>query len=71
LGKEIAAQAVDAGNTAARDELYEKAYASLTQAMQIYSDLVDQQPQDEVLSSKLQQCMQLRYGTVKMRRFTH
>jgi hypothetical protein len=71
LGKDITSQAVDAGNTTARDELYEKAYVSLTQAMQIYSDLVDQHPQDEVLGSKLQQCMQLRYGTVKMRRFTH
>ena len=71
LGKEITANAVDSGNTTARDELYEKAYASLTQAMQIYSELVDKSPNDEALGGKLQQCMQLRYGTVKMRRFTH
>ena len=71
LGKEITANAVDSGNTSARDELYEKAYASLTQAMQIYSELVDKSPNDEALGGKLQQCMQLRYGTVKMRRFTH
>ena len=71
LGKEITTNAVDSGNTTARDELYEQAYASLTQAMQIYSDLVDKNPNDDALGSKLQQCMQLRYGTVKMRRFTH
>ena len=71
LGKEITTKAVDSGNTTARDELYEKAYASLTQAMQIYSALVDKSPNDEALGGKLQQCMQLRYGTVKMRRFTH
>jgi len=71
LGKEITANAVDSGNTTARDELYEKAYTNLTQAMQIYTDLVDKNPNDEALAGKLQQCMQLRYGTVKMRRFTH
>jgi len=32
---------------------------------------VDKNPNDDALGSKLQQCMQLRYGTVKMRRFTH
>ncbi len=71
LGKDITSQAVDAGNSSARDELYEKAYVNLTLAMQIYADLVDLHPHDEALGSKLQQCMQLRYGTVKMRRFTH
>ena len=68
-GKEIAGRAVDAGNTTARDELYEKAYQDLTQAMQIYTALVEAKPEDEALSGKLHDCMQLRYGTVKMRRF--
>lgn len=71
LGRKIAGDAVDAGNTSNRDELYEKAYVNLTQAMQIYSDLVDKKPDDEALATKLQQCMQIRYGTVKMRRFAH
>lgn len=71
MGQQIAGEAVDAGNTSNRDELYEKAYVNLTQAMQIYSELVDKKPDDEKLSGKLQQCMQLRYGTVKMRRFAH
>ncbi len=70
-GKDIAAKAVDAGNTPERDQLYEKAYVDLTQAMQIYSTLVDQRPDDEKLGEKLRVCMQLRYGTVKMRRFSH
>ncbi len=69
LGKEITGKALDAGNTPARDELYEKAYAELTTAMQIYSALVDQRPDDEKLALKLRDCMQLRYGSVKMRRF--
>lgn len=68
-GKEVASRAVDAGNTPKRDELYEKAYQDLTQAMQIYSALVEAEPDDEALSGKLRDCMQLRYGTVKMRRF--
>lgn len=68
-GKETAGEAVDAGNTPKRDELYEKAYQDLTQAMQIYSALVESKPDDEALSGKLRDCMQLRYGTVKMRRF--
>ena len=68
-GKEITSNAVAAGNTSQRDELYEKAYQELTQAMQIYSGLVDQKPDDAALSEKLRECMQMRYGTVKMRRF--
>jgi endonuclease YncB( thermonuclease family) len=69
LGKEITSEALDAGNTPARDELYAKAYGELTSAMQIYSALVDQRPDDEKLALKLRDCMQLRYGSVKMRRF--
>ena len=68
-GKEITSTAVAAGNTSRRDELYEKAYQELTQAMQIYSGLVDQRPDDTALGEKLRECMQMRYGTVKMRRF--
>ena len=70
-GKATYTQAVDSGNTTARDELYEKAYVDLTQAMQIYSNLVDAKPDDEKLGEKLRVCMQLRYGSVKMRRFSH
>ena len=69
LGKEITGKALEAGNTPKRDELYEKAYVELTAAMQIYSALVDQRPDDEKLALKLRDCMQLRYGSVKMRRF--
>jgi hypothetical protein len=68
-GKEITSNAVAAGNTSRRDELYEQAYQELTQAMQIYSGLVDQRPDDVALGEKLRECMQMRYGTVKMRRF--
>lgn len=70
-GKATYTQAVDSGNTTGRDELYEKAYVDLTQAMQLYSNLVDKSPDDEKLGEKLRVCMQLRYGSVKMRRFSH
>lgn len=70
-GKDLASKAVDAGNTPERDQLYEKAYVDLTQAMQIYSTLVDAKPDDDKLGEKLRVCMELRYATVKMRRFAH
>jgi hypothetical protein len=70
-GKEIYAQAISLGNTPERDAGYEKAYGVLTKAMQLYSALLEARPNDERLGEKLRQCMQLRYGSVKQRRFEH
>ena len=68
-GKEAYNDALAKGNTPARDEAYEKAYQYLTKAMQDYSALAEKKPNDEALGEKLRTCMQLRYGTVKQRRF--
>ncbi len=68
-GKEIYAEAIDAGNTPKRDQLYAQAFTVLTKAMQVYSKLCEASPDDEKLGEKLRVCMQLRYGSVKQRRF--
>jgi hypothetical protein len=70
-GAEIYAKAIAAGNTPERDHLYEQAYVYLTKGMNLYSALVEKKPDDEQLAEKLRKCMQLRYGTVKQRRFAH
>jgi hypothetical protein len=68
-GKDLYAQAQAKGNTSDRDVLYEKAYTILSQAMNIYGALVEKRPDDERLAEKLRECMQLRYGSIKQRRF--
>ena len=68
-GKEVYNQAIAKGNTPERDELYGRAFTVLSKAMQIYSALCEKKPDDGKLGEKLHQCMQLRYGAVKQRRF--
>jgi hypothetical protein len=68
-GQEAYNAALGKGNSPERDKLYEEAYQYLTKAMQDYTALVEKKPNDEVLGEKLRKCMQLRYGTVKQRRF--
>lgn len=68
-GKDIYAHAIAAGNTPERDDLYGQAFVVLTKAMQVYSALCEKQPDNDALGEKLRQCMQLRYGSVKQRRF--
>ncbi len=68
-GKDIYAKAIDAGNTPERDKLYAQAFVVLTKAMQVYSALCEKKPNDDALGEKLRRCMQLRYGSVKQRRF--
>jgi hypothetical protein len=68
-GKEVYSQAIAKGNTPERDELYGRAFTVLTKAMQVYSALCEKKPDDSKLGEKLHQCMQLRYGAVKQRRF--
>ena len=50
-------------------ELFSRLPDVLSKAMAIYSDLVEKRPNDGRLGEKLHQCMQLRYGAVKQRRF--
>jgi endonuclease YncB( thermonuclease family) len=68
-GKEIYAEAIAKGNTPERDQMYAQAYVVLSKAMQVYSALCEAHPDDDKLGEKLRQCMQLRYGSVKQRRF--
>ena len=68
-GKDIYSQAIAAGNTTKRDDLYGESFAKFTAAMQIYSGLVDAAPNDAALAEKLRETMQLRYGAMKQRRF--
>jgi hypothetical protein len=68
-GQDAYNAALDKGNTPERDVKYEEAYQYLTKAMQDYTALVEKKPNDEALGEKLRKCMQLRYGTVKQRRF--
>ncbi len=68
-GKDVYAQAIAKGNTPERDELYGRAFTILSRSMQIYSELCEKRPNDNQLGGKLHECMQLRYGAVKQRRF--
>ncbi|HYE04018.1 MAG TPA: thermonuclease family protein [Planctomycetota bacterium] len=67
-GKGVYAEAIAAGNSSKRDDLYEQSFQILSKAMTIYGALVDQRPDDEALGEKLRECMQLRYGSMKQRR---
>ena len=67
-GRDLYQQAIAAGNSDARDQLYEKAFVKLSDAMNIYGALVEKDEKNEALAEKLRVCMQLRYGSVKQRR---
>lgn len=68
-GKAAYSEAISKGNTSDRDSLYEKAYVILSQAMNIFAPLCEKDPDNETLAEKLRECMQLRYGSIKQRRF--
>jgi hypothetical protein len=68
-GRDLYNKALEAGNTPARDELYEKAYKELHEARAIYAALVDKNPANEALGVKLLECNKLHYGAIKQRRF--
>jgi hypothetical protein len=68
-GRDLYNKALDAGNTPARDELYEQAYKELHEARAIYSALVTKSPNNEALGVKLLECNKLHYGSIKQRRF--
>lgn len=68
-GEKVYADAIAAGNTSNRDVLYGEAFVKLTQAMQVWSKLVEENPDDAEIGEKLRRTMQLRYGAMKQRRF--
>ena len=67
-GEKVYADAIAAGNTSKRDELYSVAFQKLTVAMNLYGELVEKNENDAALAEKLRRCMQLRYGAMKQKR---
>ncbi len=68
-GRDLYNKALDAGNTPARDQLYEQSYKELHEARAIYAALVEKNPTNESLGVKMLECNKLHYGTLKQRRF--
>lgn len=70
-GRQFYQQAIDAGNSGSRDDLYSKAASELGKAMQIYNVLLDKRPNDGALEEKARLCNQIRYGAMKQKRPFH
>lgn len=70
-GEQVYAQAIAAGNSSQRDDLYAQAEVYFTVALQAYGVLADKRGDDEALGAKMQKCNQLRYGSIKQRRPAH
>lgn len=66
-GKEVYTRAVNLPASAERNQAYDEAFQVLTQAMQVYSQLVEKNPKDAALEEALRQTSQLRYGAMKQR----
>jgi hypothetical protein len=67
-GKSLCSQAMAKGNSPERDKLYGDAFPKLNQATQIYASLAEKDQSDD-MQEKLRQCMQMRYSSMKYRRF--
>ena len=68
-GRDLYSKAIDAGNTSARDTLYEECNKYLTQAQNIYNKLAEKNPGNTAIEEKAFMCNKLRYGSIKQRRF--
>lgn len=67
-GEKTYSEAIAAGNSSRRDQLYGEAFKTLTDAMNMYGELVEKDDSNEALAEKLRRCMQLRYGAMKQKR---
>ncbi len=67
-GERTYSEAIAAGNSSRRDQLYGEAFKTLTEAMNIYGELVEKDESNATLAEKLRRCMQLRYGAMKQKR---
>lgn len=67
-GEKTYSEAIAAGNSSHRDQLYGEAFKTLTEAMNIYGELVEKDENNAALAEKLRRCMQLRYGAMKQKR---
>lgn len=68
-GEELYKRAIDAGNSSGRDQLYEECNKYLTQAQNLYNQLLEKNPGNTALEEKAFMCNKLRYGSIKQRRF--
>jgi len=68
-GRTLYSQAIDAGNSSKRDQLYSQAAAELGRAMDIYNVLLEKRGTDSSLASKALECNKLRYGAKKQQRY--
>lgn len=68
-GQQIYAAAMEGGNTKARDKKYAEAHDYFAKALAIYNKLLGQNPDDGNLIAKRTRANQLRYATIKYRRF--
>lgn len=68
VGEDLYRTAISKGNTDARDQFYEQAFAKLSEAVQLYGSLVEKDENNDALAEKLRRAMQLRYGAMKQRR---
>ena len=68
-GKEIYQKAIEAGNSDGRDQLYADSNKYLSQAMNLYNQLLEKSPGNSALEEKAFMCNKLRYGSIKQRRF--
>jgi hypothetical protein len=68
-GRDIYQQAISAGNSSNRDDLYSAANKELTAAMAIYNKLLEKSAGNSALEEKAFLCNKLRYGSIKQRRF--
>lgn len=67
-GRQMCVLAVSKGNSPERDKLYGDAFPKLNQATQIFSVLVEKNPTEDI-QDQMRACMQLRYSSIKYRRF--
>lgn len=68
-GREIYQKALEAGNSDGRDQLYADCNKYLSQAMNLYNQLLEKNPGNTALEEKAFMCNKLRYGSIKQRRF--
>jgi hypothetical protein len=68
-GRDLYQKAIEAGNSDGRDQLYGEANKHLSQAQNLYNQLLAKTPGNAALEEKAFMCNKLRYGSIKQRRF--
>ncbi|MBA3684508.1 MAG: hypothetical protein H0W72_04625 [Planctomycetes bacterium] len=68
-GRDLYQKAQEAGNSPQRDSLYGESNKYLSQAQNLYNQLLEKSPGNSSLEEKGFICNKLRYGSIKQRRF--